>query len=436
MTGGDPQLDAGYGESWDPERRALVGPLPDADARRRHAAGDSYAVLLGGAGRPRVLLEVEGQQDSVTAWCFDELRRRTFLFEFRLLGSDRMALLRMAEWRYAAADRPEFDASSPRCITTFGKGGAPVAEAIGAPEAAFRVLDGYHRWIDVPPFGTWAPLAAFLLDMPPERERHRIVRPARHERPEPSGAAPAWEAPNEPPSGALRAGPELVTAFSPPARYTLEPDDGDAPEVVVETRPAGLLRMPTGLLVSADPGWLSEDLKAFTVALPRGHHPVTLAIARFVDQPDHVRVAGCRVGVREAPVVSWEQALRPGEDPSTLGDDQFFGTGVDSGLLCFFDAAALPGLAELGHVWDEPGGLWDELTDTFGRDGSAELEDPETDTNLIAFRSGWGDGAYPVWIGRAADGDVVCVVADTQVLSGATLLPPTGDRQNAPGGPS
>jgi len=34
-----------------------------------------------------------------------------------------------------------------------------------------------------------------------------------------------------------------------------------------------------------------------------------------------------------------------------------------------------------------------------------------------------------VWIGRAADGDVVSVVVDTRVLSGATRLGPTGDRQ-------
>ncbi|MGN9813547.1 DUF4241 domain-containing protein [Micromonospora sp. BQ11] len=26
--------------------------------------------------------------------------------------------------------------------------------------------------------------------------------------------------------------------------------------------------------------------------------------------------------------------------------------------------------------------------------------------------SGWGDGAYPTWIGRDADGTVACFVAD------------------------
>lgn len=417
MRNSDPELDVRYAESWDPERRALVGPLPTEDAARRHAAGEPYAVLLGGPGAPRVLLEVEGQQDEITGWCFDEQLRRRFLFEFRVLGPDRMALLRMAEWQYADADRPEFDATSPQSLTTFDKDGGPVTQPIGAPEEQFRVLECYDRWVDLPAFGSWAALVAFLLGLPPERERHRIVRHTSHERP----PVPAGEPPVERRTGPLQPSPEIVIAFGPPARFTLEPDsDGDAPEVVVETRPAGMLRMPTGLLVTADPGWLDDDLEAFAEALPRGRHPVTLAVVRFVEQPEHIRVAGCRVDVRDVPVVSWGQALRPGDDASSLGDGQFFGVGVDAGMLCFFDAAALPGLVELSEDWDEPRGLWDELTDAVSRDESAELEDPETETNLIAFSIGWGDGVYPVWIGRGADGEVACVVADGQVLRDAT----------------
>jgi hypothetical protein len=78
----------------------------------------------------------------------------------------------------------------------------------------------------------------------------------------------------------------------------------------------------------------------------------------------------------------------------------------------------------LGRDWDEPRGLWDELTDVVARDRSAELEDPGTGTNLIAFEIGPGDGAYAVWVGRSADGEIACVVADGWVLSGATYLGP------------
>jgi hypothetical protein len=428
MKAKGPKVDVTYCERWDPERRAIGGPLPIAEARSRHAASEPYAVLLGAPERPRALLEVAGQLDTLTAWCFDRQLRRTFLFEFRMLELGRMALLRMAEWRYADADRPEFDPTSPRTVTTFGSDGDPVAESSGPSGLAFRALTHDDRWAKVPRFGRWSPLARFLLDAPMQRKRHRIVPPTRQEQPAPPGPAWSSELPDEWPTGAQTPGP-TVTAFGPPARFALEPDSsGDAPEVVVETRPAGLLLMPTGRLIAADPGWPSPGLEPFTVALPPGRHPVTLAVARFVDKPDH-RVAACRVSVRETPVTSWEPALVPGEDPSILGADESFMIGVDAGMLCFFDAAMLPGLVELSEVWDEPRGLWDELADVIGREDSVELEDPKTKTNLIAFRSGWGDGAYPVWIGRCADGDVGCVVADTLVLTGATFLGAAADRK-------
>jgi hypothetical protein len=130
------------------------------------------------------------------------------------------------------------------------------------------------------------------------------------------------------------------------------------------------------------------------------------------------------VDVREASVVSWEQSVRPDEDAGTLGDGQFFALAVDAGMLCVFDTAALPGLVEVSRDRDEPRGLWHELTDVVTRDNSVELEDPETGTNLIAFEIGWGDGVYAVWIGRAADGEIACVVAEGWVLSGATYRGP------------
>jgi Protein of unknown function (DUF4241) len=431
MTTQWPQLEVAYCEQWDPERRAAREPLAVAVADRRHTAGEPYAVLLGAPDRPRLLIEVAAGQDELTCWCFDEQLRRTFMFEFRLLDLGWMTLLRMAEWQYADADRPEFDATSPRCLTTFGEGGVPVRRSFGEPEPAFRTLTEDERMVDVPRFGRWARLATFVLDAPEHRERHRIVQPAGRERPAdprrqaepvPSEPAPPPAFPGEWAAVARRPGPEVTTMFGPAARYTLEPDDsGDTSEVVVEARPAGVLLMPTGRLVAADPGSLRDGVEPFSVTLPAGRHPVTLAVARFVEEPDHVRVAGCRVDVREEPVVHWEPALVPGQDPGTLDDGEFFAVGADAGMLCFFDAAALPGLVELSEVWDQPRGLWDELADAVMDNESAVLEDPETGTNLIAFSSGWGDGAYPVWLGRCADGQVACVVADTLVLSGATL---------------
>jgi Protein of unknown function (DUF4241) len=43
--------------------------------------------------------------------------------------------------------------------------------------------------------------------------------------------------------------------------------------------------------------------------------------------------------------VTWEPALRPGEDPATLQPDEFFGFGVDTGTGCFLDASAVPAMS-------------------------------------------------------------------------------------------
>ncbi|MFF3559525.1 DUF4241 domain-containing protein [Streptomyces sp. NPDC002574] len=48
---------------------------------------------------------------------------------------------------------------------------------------------------------------------------------------------------------------------------------------------------------------------------------------------------------------------------------------------------------------------------------TVELPSTEPEPNLIAFRAGRGDGAYPVWIGRTDDGQVGCVVFDFQLPS-------------------
>lgn len=47
---------------------------------------------------------------------------------------------------------------------------------------------------------------------------------------------------------------------------------------------------------------------------------------------------------------------------------------------------------------------------------AAPMSDLESGTNLIAYRSGWGDGSYPTWIGRDADGHVICFLADMLLL--------------------
>ena len=111
--------------------------------------------------------------------------------------------------------------------------------------------------------------------------------------------------------------------------------------------------------------------------------------------------------------MSWEPALRPGQDTRLLGDKEFFGFGVDAGLGCFVDAEGVAAAKE-AISWD--------FEMFMGVDAEHPMKlDLDGGHTMVVFSSGWGDGSYPSWIGRSAEGDVVCLVADLLVVSDATL---------------
>ncbi|MEV7803409.1 DUF4241 domain-containing protein [Microbispora sp. NPDC088329] len=123
-----------------------------------------------------------------------------------------------------------------------------------------------------------------------------------------------------------------------------------------------------------------------------------MAVAAFADDPEHRRVAGVKVTIADRPPVTWELALKPGQDPRLLSDGEFHGFGVDTGMGCLFDASAVQALAAVGDDDDE----FERISDLVCEHAWAEF-DAVPGVNCVAFLSGWGDGAYPVWVGRDAD---------------------------------
>lgn len=206
----------------------------------------------------------------------------------------------------------------------------------------------------------------------------------------------------------------LDLLFTPGTRLEVgssEAIPGVGGTVTVAVGQIGTLRMPSGALIACDPGYLYEppgvvvtyayrqSHQPFAATGPPGDYPVMLSEFRWL-VGSWPRVAAAKVWVRDGRVTSWEMALRPGEDPRTLSDDGFFGFGVDGGTGCFYDAAAAPALAPLVEGF------------VLGYEMTAEMTDEKSGANLIAFESGWGDGAYPLWIGRTAAGDIACFIAD------------------------
>jgi hypothetical protein len=382
-----PGSEVAYAGRWDPQERLAVEPLPADEAARRYVDRGSFVALF---GRPDALLEYDGQSDGVTVWHFDDQGRRDGLFEFRIVDPALMMLLRMVEWRYRDGC-PEFDRASPRCVTTFARSG-PQVEVTGPESDGWRQLSTSHRPQGVPLFGEWAPLLRFVFDEPPIQDPYLDGEETADDRP----TLPGFSGPG------LGPGLEVAAMFGPSCRYDI--GDGSEPEIVtVETRPAGVLQLPTGRLVAGDPALIGLRTVPFAGAVPPGRFPVT--IAGFTWRNEFL-VAGCRVTVRDEPATVWEEALLEGEEPSTAGT--YHPIGVDTGRIALLDAAAVPGLAALRDD------AWEDFLDR----PAAEVTDPRTGTNVITFSSGWGDGGYPAWLGRNDRGDIVCFVVDTEVLCG------------------
>lgn len=195
--------------------------------------------------------------------------------------------------------------------------------------------------------------------------------------------------------------------FQPGSRHLLDTGATATAEVV----PAGSLQLPTGRLIAVDPSWLSPTplraVEPFTVAAPPGTYPLELALLRW---DDDLRVGAARLTVTDRPVTAWEMAVRPGEDPATLQPGYFFGVGVDVATIAVFDAAALAEMDRLADAGPHAFTAW-------SADRPVHRAEVVPGANAVAFTTGWGDGSYPVWIGRSNDGAVTCFLFDMLMVA-------------------
>jgi hypothetical protein len=174
----------------------------------------------------------------------------------------------------------------------------------------------------------------------------------------------------------------------------------------------GDLALPTGQLVACDP-FVLPDIPPFNLKLPRGTFPLILSIAQIkTDQ----RVAFAIFRLSAAIPTKWEMLTVGRQDISTLKQGELFGYGVDAGAGCFMDLSASQALLErMKKQPDFYETLMAEMDKTYKHTWSW-LDVKFGEGNLIAFSSGYGDGAYATYAGRDSDGQVSTVVTDFGVL--------------------
>jgi hypothetical protein len=173
----------------------------------------------------------------------------------------------------------------------------------------------------------------------------------------------------------------------------------------------GWLVLPTGRVIAVEPGISGIT---FTQTVPPGRYPVLLSVAEYraSSTPDSEiideRVAAARLVIRGEAVATWEPAVTAGQDVDDLGDGEFYGYGVDGGTGCFTDARSYQDLLDDDEVeWG------DLLMDVDDRPTSpTALTGPDDEPLLVAFTTGCGDGSYPTWVGRTANGDIACFLTE------------------------
>jgi hypothetical protein len=220
--------------------------------------------------------------------------------------------------------------------------------------------------------------------------------------------------------------PDLTRVLTVGARYREEQT-----EYLVERHSAGDVHLPTGRVTACDPLGDPTEVHPFTVTIPAGTYPLYAWVAVLsrdgVEQQR--RVAALQLEVSDQAVARYEMALTAGQNPAELDADEFFGFPTAAAAATLADLTAIHGLAE----WEfsridatyipaqmptapVPGGIYSAVTDE------------ATGANVTAVSPGWGDGAYPTFIGYTGSGAVASVVTDFMVIPGdAAPVAPTTD---------
>ncbi|MCC3763329.1 DUF4241 domain-containing protein [Glycomyces sp. TRM65418] len=172
--------------------------------------------------------------------------------------------------------------------------------------------------------------------------------------------------------------------------------------------------LPTGRVVGCDPLVDPESLP-YLVTVEPGAYPLIAWVAVLSKDGKETdrRVAALELRIGDAPAVAWEMAVaNPDLNVEELDSDGYFGYPVDAGCGTLADEAALRPLGEWDYDRTE-----EVLIDEADWEGpvpglASAVTDPTTGANVVLVGSGWGDGSYPTFIGRDADGAVVRFVTD------------------------
>ena len=191
----------------------------------------------------------------------------------------------------------------------------------------------------------------------------------------------------------------------------------------------GPCSIPTGEFLVADPlvYLVSKYEKEYFQKIPTGEFRTEVCVVKATDG-DCDRYAAVRLKFNDNEVSYFEEAMKGTEDLENINEGDFFGFNVDAGLACICDKKLHELYCEFDKKWcDEnpDGNAYDDyFADLFKksyednpkyqRDGGDWINwtIPGTDYHLPMFQSGFGDGAYPVYLAYDKDGNVCQLIVE------------------------
>lgn len=177
--------------------------------------------------------------------------------------------------------------------------------------------------------------------------------------------------------------------------------------------------LPSGKVAAGD-GTMFEN-EAYTRVVPPGRYKVQLVVANFGDAlKPNKRNAFAILRISNEPIVSWEMAVKPGQDLSKLSPGDVYGYPVGTGTGCFADPNA--GRAINAAMFTELYGPPSPAFKAMDNNGETTCYAVKVDTeqgSAVLFGTGWGDGSYASYFGLDASGTPVVLVSDFQLLDWA-----------------
>ena len=106
--------------------------------------------------------------------------------------------------------------------------------------------------------------------------------------------------------------------------------------MAVDVLDIGAVHFPTGQIFACDPLVELEDALPFLQTIPAGTYPVKICVVPSEQYGD--RYACVKVAVSQEKPVRYELGMVGNENlDAALGDDDYFGFGVDAGMGCIAD---------------------------------------------------------------------------------------------------